>query len=108
MGSPSVSTFTNHGWRGKRNLTEVTNWEGLFRINGSDGGSPSSLEDAPVIRDVHMIGGETSYIGGFILQSARKHFIVNNCSSSGVIRGDSGAGAGGICGQACSGDTYVY
>ena len=63
-------------------LNGVTNWEGLFQIassNENDG--PSSLDDAPVIHDIHMIGGETSGKGGFIIQAEQRHFIVRNCSS---------------------------
>ena len=93
------------------NLTEVSNWKGMFQIAGFGNGGPSSLEDAPVIHDVHMIGGETSSNGGFIIQPGQKHFIVKNCSSSGVIRGHSNTphffGGGGICGQDCSGDILI-
>ena len=87
-------------------LDGVTNWEGLFQI-ATDEQSPSSLDDAPVIHDVHMIGGETSTKGGFIIQSKQKHFIVKNCSSSGVIQGLSFVSGGGICGQQCSGDILI-
>ena len=92
-------------------LTGLFDWEGLVRIATSDNGGPSSLEDAPVIENVHMIGGETSFGGGFIIQSEQKHFIVQNCSSSGEIEGgcisSSCFGGGGICGQECSGDILI-
>lgn len=93
-------------------LDEISNWEGLFRIADSfDAGAPSSLQDAPVIVGVHTVGGETSSKGGFIVQAFQKHFIVRNCSSSGVIQGldqtDLSLGGGGICGQACSGDILI-
>ena len=92
------------------NLTEVSNyWEGLFQIATNENG-PSSLADAPVIHDVHMIGGETSGKGGFIIQAEQKHFIVKHCSSSGVIQGQDSSphyGGGGICGQKCSGDILI-
>ena len=90
------------------NLNGVTNWEGLFRIATNENSRPSSLDDAPVIHDVHMIGGETSRQGGFIIQSDQKHFIVKHCSSSGVIQGPQCClGGGGICGQQCSGDILI-
>ena len=89
-------------------LTGVANWEGLFRIATNDN-SPSSLNDAPVIHDIHMIGGETSNQGGFIIQAEQKHFIVKNSSSSGVIQGGCHPckGGGGICGLGCSGDILI-
>ena len=89
-------------------LNGTSNWEGLFRIAQSNNGGPSSLADAALIEDVHMIGGETSRTGGFIVQSQQNHFIVKNCSSSGVIRGHNCCyGGGGICGQRCSGDILI-
>ena len=92
------------------NLTGVCNWEGLFRISDCPSkGGPSSLEDAPVIRDVHMVGGETSGTGGFVVQSWQNHFIVRRSSSSGVIQGQSNPdrGGGGICGHGCGGDILI-
>ena len=90
-------------------LTGVTGWHGLFQIAKSNEGGPSSLEDAPVIHDVHMLGGQTSPKGGFIVQAEQKHFIVRKCSSSGVIEGGANPlhGGGGICGQRCSGDILI-
>lgn len=91
------------------NLTAFTNWEGLIGITptGQDGG-PSSLEDAPLIRNIHTIGGETSVAGGFIIRANQMHFIVNSCSSSGIIKGEAAwYGGGGICGQKCSGDILI-
>ena len=41
------------------------NWHGLFRIAPTDEGGPSSLAEAPLIHDVHMVGGTTSEVGGF-------------------------------------------
>ena len=92
------------------NLTGISNWEGLFRIGDVSNGGPFSLENAPIIHDVHMIGGETNVKGGFIIQSGQKHFIVNNCSSTGVIQGQMATisfGGGGICGHGCSGDILI-
>ena len=89
-------------------LTGVSEWEGLFQIAGTDDGGPSSLEDAPVIHHVHMIGGKTSSTGGFIVQSFQSNFVVKNCSSSGVIAGNTTShGSGGICGHRCSGDILI-
>ena len=39
------------------NLTGVSNWEGMFQIATNEN-SPSSLDNAPVIHGLHMIGGE--------------------------------------------------
>ena len=90
-------------------ITGISNWEGLFRIASSNE-SPSSLDDAPVIYDVHVIVGETSSQGGFIIEAEQKHFIVRNCSSSGVINGVGGPSlrsGGGICGYRCTGDILI-
>ena len=47
------------------NLTGISNWHGLFRIADSTNvGGPSSFKDAPVVNDVHVIGGSTSDRGG--------------------------------------------
>ena len=93
------------------NITGVANWEGLFQIASSGEEAPSSLQDAPYVHDVHMIGGETSATGGFFIRPSQKHFIVDHCSSTGVIRGltDSPTflGGGGICGQQCSGSILI-
>lgn len=91
-------------------LNGVSNWEGLFQISTDSINGPSSFDDAPVIRDVHMIGGETSGEGGFIVQSKQSHFVVKNCSSSGAIHGTCAGGCkggGGICGQNCAGNILI-
>ena len=95
------------------NITGYSNWEGLFEIANSDstsGSGPSSLADAPLIRNVHIRGGKTSDKGGFIVQSGQKHFIVQSCSSTGVINGMNKSpwfSGGGICGNECSGDVHI-
>ena len=76
-------------------------WEGLFQID-------SAVDDntAPVIKHVHVMNGQTSFTGGFIVQSDQNNFVVDSCSSSGTISGASSGdyrGGGGICGQQCSG-----
>ena len=95
-------------------------WEGLFEIEepGWRGG-PSSLEDAPVIQNLRMLDGQTSFKGGFIVRAEQKNFIVKYCSSTGIIEGtndgDCGwgqwgsrsCGGGGICGHGCSGDILI-
>ena len=75
-------------------------YNGLFRI----GATPSSLKDAPTILHLHMIGGETHDMGGFIIQKEQNHFIVDSCSSTGEIKDRD---SGGICGLACSGDILI-
>ena len=79
-------------------------YAGLFQISEIGTKAPSSLEDAPVIQCLHMIGGDTEGNGGFIIQEQQNHFIVDSCSSSGEIRGDR---SGSICGSFCSGDILI-
>ena len=82
-------------------LQGFDSWEGLFQID-----SDVEWDNAPVIKHLHVTGGQTSSKGGFIVQSKQKNFIVDSCSSSGTIRGscDDGCSAGGgICGHECSG-----
>ena len=111
--------FEGHGY--EVNISGVSDWAGLFQISET----PTGLQNAPVIRNVHMIGGETSDVGGFLVQAGQKHFVVESCSSSGKIKGslsDDGntktkqkrqvrnsadSGGGGICGQGCSGDIQI-
>ena len=90
-------------------LEGLNNWEGLFAINDSAHGGPTSLHNAPVIRNLHLAGGKTSAKGGFVIRSEQRHFIVESCSSSGTIQGDqdSNSGGGGICGQGCSGEILI-
>lgn len=88
-------------------LAGISGWEGLIRISDLKNEAPSSLDDAPLIRNLHMSDGQTSDTGGFIIQSGQRYFIVNSCSSSGVILGSLTAGGGGICGSDCSGDISI-
>ena len=90
--------FEGHGH--EISITSCFEWDGLFEIAES----ATSLDNAPVIQNVHMIGGETSTEGGFIVRKEQKHFVVDSCSSTGVIKGD---GSGGICGRHCSGDIQI-
>lgn len=91
------------------NITGYNDWEGLFQIaTATEGDAPSSLADAPAIRNVHIVGGQTSSTGGFVVQSQQNHFIVESCSSTGIVEGGgSGFGGGGICGFKCSGDILI-
>lgn len=100
-------------------LSGFTNWEGLVRIEIASG--PRSLNSdvnvpigTPVIRNVHMINGQTSITGGFIVQSEQQLFVVDSCSSTGIIRGFEGnfmqnnaVGGGGICGHKCFGEVVI-
>lgn len=92
-------------------LPSFSTWEGFVTIAGSGEEAPTSLEDAPIIRNVHMVGGQTSTAGGFIVRSYQTNFIVESCSSTGVIDGRSGkfgiTGGGGICGHGCSGEIRI-
>eukprot|EP01138_Halocafeteria_seosinensis_P014226 gb/GECG01014525.1/.p1 GENE.gb/GECG01014525.1/~~gb/GECG01014525.1/.p1 ORF type:complete len:557 (+),score=47.65 gb/GECG01014525.1/:1-1671(+) len=93
-------------------LTGITNWNGAFKISST---SVTALNDGtPKVMYLHMQGGETSVDGGFIVQPKQKNFIVDSCSSSGVIQGigsnpdgPNSRGGGGICGQECSGEILI-
>ena len=78
-------------------------YDGLFRISTADVSRPSSVSDAPVIRRLHMLDGQTSEYGGFLVQRSQAHFIVDSCTSTGKI----GEGGGGICGDRCTGHTMI-
>ena len=79
-------------------------YKGLFKIADSEERAPSSLEDAPIIRNLHLIGGETERDGAFFVQKEQNYFIIDSCSSSGEIKGRN---SGGICGDKCSGDILI-
>ena len=83
-------------------LDGILNWHGAFKI---DEGA-NSLDNAPEIRNLHMRNGETSSNGGFLIQEEQANFIVDSCSSTGIIQGGLGGG-GGICGNRCSGDIRI-
>eukprot|EP01138_Halocafeteria_seosinensis_P004102 gb/GECG01004194.1/.p1 GENE.gb/GECG01004194.1/~~gb/GECG01004194.1/.p1 ORF type:complete len:650 (+),score=66.18 gb/GECG01004194.1/:1-1950(+) len=77
-------------------LTDINNFEGLFAISEN----VASFDKAPVIRNVHMRNGRTAEQGGFIVRSHQGYFIVDSCSSSGIINSH----GGGICGYRCGRD----
>ena len=90
-------------------LVGVNEWTGLFRIDESGQYGPTSLEDAPTIRRLHLNGGKTIPGGGFIVGPRQKHFTVESCSTSGYINGthSPSRGGGGICGEKCSGEILI-
>lgn len=71
-------------------LTELQNFDGLFKIDSS----VTSFEEAPTIKGVKTVFGRTSRGGAFIIQAEQRFFLVRNCSSSGEI-GQSGGGIAG-------------
>ena len=84
-------------------LSELSDpWKGLFKIE-----STVDWDYAPIIEHLHMIGGQTSANGGFIIYAKQNNFIVESCSSTGAIHGKCSSedcqGGGGICGHQCSG-----
>lgn len=86
-------------------LDELTKrWNGFIQISDSDGDRPTSLQDAPIVRNLHMKGGNTANEGGFIVRPYQKNFIIESCSSSGDIEGRR---SGGICGQGCTGNILI-
>ena len=102
-----IILLKNEIFEGGGHTIDLTNlpssWKGLIRIANfaNTGSAPTSLENAPTIRNIHTFGGTTIESGGFIIQAEQRHFIVDSCSSSGVIKG------GGICGAKCSGDIFI-
>ena len=99
-----VSLAPNEIFDGKDyeiDLEGVTEWEGLLGIVNT----VRSLDQAPLIRNLHMRNGETSVTGGFIVRPFQQFFIVDGCTTTGLIKGLDGhpfAGGGGICGQECA------
>lgn len=91
------------------NLDGISNlWEGLFKI-----ATDAEWEQAPTIKHVHTLLGEITLTGGFIVQANQNNFIVDSCSSSGIISGRDGChsnpctAGGGICGHQCSGTILI-
>ena len=91
-------------------LEGLNDWDGLIQIADPADGGPTSLGEAPIVRNLHMKGGQTSVRGGFVIYPEQNNFIVDSCSSSGTIEGmteppwDAG---GGICGHGCSGAILI-
>ena len=56
-------------------LDGLDNFEGMFQICDE---SVSSLQDAPVIKHLHVRNGQTSTVGGFIVQQNQNNFIVES------------------------------
>lgn len=92
-------------------MESMKNWTGMFQISTT----VASFDEAPCIQALHIRGGKTSTNGGFIIQANQNTFIVDSCSSSGIIRGahrqsthtgEHQAG-GGICGQNCTGEILI-
>lgn len=83
----------------KIDLEGIPNWHGLFQIDEEI----AKWEDVPVVKHLHMTNGQTSADGGFIIQAHQNNFVVDSCSSSGIINVNSG----GICGNECSGTILI-
>eukprot|EP01138_Halocafeteria_seosinensis_P006759 gb/GECG01006912.1/.p1 GENE.gb/GECG01006912.1/~~gb/GECG01006912.1/.p1 ORF type:complete len:567 (+),score=46.11 gb/GECG01006912.1/:1-1701(+) len=75
-------------------LQGVRHFAGLIRVNTS---SVQSFEQAPFIHNVHMQNGLAAEAGGFIVQKFQKFFVIDSCSSTGIIMWK----GGGICGEGC-------
>eukprot|EP01138_Halocafeteria_seosinensis_P008626 gb/GECG01008816.1/.p1 GENE.gb/GECG01008816.1/~~gb/GECG01008816.1/.p1 ORF type:complete len:927 (+),score=68.81 gb/GECG01008816.1/:1-2781(+) len=80
-------------------LNGTTNWQGLIKVSND----VTNFADAPLIKNLHMKGGRTSIGGGFIVQSQQKFFMVDSCTSTGIIYGQKHPfhGGGGITGEQC-------
>ena len=107
-----ILLLKNEKFEGNNHIIDLNgfgNWTGLIQISAAFDDGPTSLDDAPEVRNVHTTGGQTSLSGGFILRPGQNHFIVHSCSSSGEIRGSNmyGEAGGGICGHACSGHIRI-
>eukprot|EP01138_Halocafeteria_seosinensis_P004680 gb/GECG01004786.1/.p1 GENE.gb/GECG01004786.1/~~gb/GECG01004786.1/.p1 ORF type:complete len:857 (+),score=59.33 gb/GECG01004786.1/:1-2571(+) len=69
----------------------ISGFQGLIRIKDD----VTTLDTAPVIRNVHVRNGTIAEKGGFIVRQDQKYFVVHSCSSTGDI---THRWAGGICG----------
>eukprot|EP01138_Halocafeteria_seosinensis_P004341 gb/GECG01004441.1/.p1 GENE.gb/GECG01004441.1/~~gb/GECG01004441.1/.p1 ORF type:complete len:965 (+),score=116.82 gb/GECG01004441.1/:1-2895(+) len=88
-------TFDGGGSQGNIiDLKGIEDFYGLFTV-AKDGENIASLNEAPLIRHVHVKHGTTASSGGFVIRKYQKYFIVDSCSATGDIT-DS---AGGICGH---------
>eukprot|EP01138_Halocafeteria_seosinensis_P013531 gb/GECG01013820.1/.p1 GENE.gb/GECG01013820.1/~~gb/GECG01013820.1/.p1 ORF type:complete len:724 (+),score=61.47 gb/GECG01013820.1/:1-2172(+) len=88
-------TFDGDGG-GEGNIIDLGTTEdfhGLFAIVDAH---IKSLDEAPLIRNVHVKNGKVAEGGGFIVQAHQHYFFVDSCSSTGNI---TGKWAGGICGR---------
>ena len=96
-----ITLEANEVFKGNENQIILTGrYNGLFRISTNF----KFDENAPVIRNLHTIGGETEMEAGFIIQKIQHHFIFDSCSTSGEIKGQ---WSGGICGSRCSGNILI-
>eukprot|EP01138_Halocafeteria_seosinensis_P008282 gb/GECG01008463.1/.p1 GENE.gb/GECG01008463.1/~~gb/GECG01008463.1/.p1 ORF type:complete len:618 (+),score=67.30 gb/GECG01008463.1/:1-1854(+) len=90
-----ISLAQREVFDGKYNIIDlknIGNFQGLFEI--LDEGI-RSLNEAPVIRSVHVKNGRVAMGGGFIVRAEQKFLTMGSCSSTGDISGN----AGGICGR---------
>ena len=73
-----VTLVKNETFEGNNNrilLSTRSPYQGLFRIKTSgESYRASSLKDAPVIRNLHIVGGITERNAGLFIQSRQKHF----------------------------------
>ena len=73
-------------------LAGMTDFLGFITINDD----VLSFDQAPLIKNVHVVNGTTGDDGGFIVRKQQRFFVMDSCSSSGEI---SGSNSGGLCGR---------
>eukprot|EP01138_Halocafeteria_seosinensis_P004721 gb/GECG01004827.1/.p1 GENE.gb/GECG01004827.1/~~gb/GECG01004827.1/.p1 ORF type:complete len:537 (+),score=45.62 gb/GECG01004827.1/:1-1611(+) len=89
-----INLKANETFDGKNytiHLDGMTAFHGLFCVSNE----VATLEEAPLIMNVHTSNGATAEEGGFIVLRGQMFFKIDSCSSSGEISGD---GSGGIAG----------
>eukprot|EP01138_Halocafeteria_seosinensis_P011186 gb/GECG01011425.1/.p1 GENE.gb/GECG01011425.1/~~gb/GECG01011425.1/.p1 ORF type:complete len:533 (+),score=58.47 gb/GECG01011425.1/:1-1599(+) len=74
-------------------LGDTQGFRGLITVE-NNGDDIESLDEAPVIRNVHVKNGKSVERGGFIVRKVQKYIAVYSCSSTGEVDFE----AGGIFG----------
>eukprot|EP01138_Halocafeteria_seosinensis_P002209 gb/GECG01002261.1/.p1 GENE.gb/GECG01002261.1/~~gb/GECG01002261.1/.p1 ORF type:complete len:571 (+),score=55.20 gb/GECG01002261.1/:1-1713(+) len=70
------------------NLTNVENFDGLFKVSND----VQSFAHAPLIKNVHTVNGSTAKYGAFIVQPYHRFFEVNYCANvNGELAGEDSA-----------------
>jgi hypothetical protein len=65
---------------------------GLFASTGT------TIDNAPLIKNLGVLGGSLPQKGGYIVKKEQKYFKVDNCYSTGVIHNNGGGIVGGSAG----------
>ena len=76
-------------------LEGIADWKGMFEVD--ENGGIGSLAEGPVIRNLHFKGGTTAIEGGFVMRSSASYFTIHSCSSDGNIAEKGGGICGSKC-----------